>query len=326
MIQVRKSILITGGAGFIGSAFMRMYLPVHKDWQFINLDALTYAGDLSKLEDFNLSKNYSFIKGDIRDRKLLETVFEEYNIDMVINFAAESHVDNSINNALVFLDTNIIGTYNLLDVALKFWSNSEKMKEARFIQISTDEVYGSLSNNQNSSTESDNLLPNSPYSASKASSELICRSYYMTFGLPVIITRSSNNFGPYQNKEKLIPKIIFNALNNEPIPIYGDGNNIRDWIYVDDNCEAIMRVLQKGQIGEIYNIGGNNELSNNQIVDTILAKLEKPNELKTYVKDRLGHDNRYSLNSDKLHLLGWNPTVDFEDALGLTIQHYKSNM
>lgn len=325
MSNYKKVILVTGGAGFIGSAFLRLNVPMFNSWHFINLDSLTYAGDLSKVSSIVNNKNYTFIKGDICDRKLLENIFEKHNIDVVVNFAAESHVDNSILNPSVFLETNILGTYNLVDVAYKYWIKGEKFRESRFIQISTDEVYGSLDNNQISSTEYDNLLPNSPYSASKASAELICRAYYKTFDFPVIITRSSNNFGPYQNTEKLIPKIIFNAINDKPIPIYGDGNNVRDWIYVDDNCSAVLKVMLNGEVGEIYNIGGGNEYSNNQIVSKVLNLLEKPEELKVFVKDRLGHDNRYSLDCRKIASIGWMPTIEFNHAINLTIDFYKSD-
>lgn len=316
-------LLVTGGAGFIGSAFLRMFVPKFPRWFFINLDVLTYAGDLKNVESIKDHKNYLFIHGDICDRELIKSLFDQYSINIVVNFAAESHVDNSIINPSAFLETNIFGTYCLLDVAKSFWTKRDSMEVSKFIQISTDEVYGSLKNDDPSSKEIDNLLPNSPYSASKASAELICRSYFVTFGVPVIVTRSSNNYGPYQNSEKLIPKIILNAIEDKIIPIYGDGNNVRDWIYVEDNCNAIMKIIDQGRIGEIYNIGGENELTNNAIVQLILDKLSKSLTLKEYVKDRLGHDVRYSLENNKLKLLGWTCETSFHLGINRTIDYYK---
>lgn len=316
-------LLVTGGAGFIGSAFLRMFVPKFPRWFFINLDVLTYAGDLKNVESIKDHKNYLFIHGDICDRELIKSLFDQYSINIVVNFAAESHVDNSIINPSAFLETNIFGTYCLLDVAKSFWTKRDSMEVSKFIQISTDEVYGSLKNDDPSSKEIDNLLPNSPYSASKASAELICRSYFVTFGVPVIVTRSSNNYGPYQNSEKLIPKIILNAIEDKKIPIYGDGNNVRDWIYVEDNCNAIMKIIDQGRIGEIYNIGGENELTNNAIVQLILDKLSKSLILKEYVKDRLGHDVRYSLENNKLKLLGWTCETSFHLGINRTIDYYK---
>lgn len=316
-------LLVTGGAGFIGSAFLRMFVPKFPRWFFINLDVLTYAGDLKNVESIKDHNNYLFIHGDICDRELIKSLFDQYSINIVVNFAAESHVDNSIINASAFLETNIFGTYCLLDVAKSFWTKRDSMEVSKFIQISTDEVYGSLKNDDPSSKEIDNLLPNSPYSASKASAELICRSYFVTFGVPVIVTRSSNNYGPYQNSEKLIPKIILNAIEDKKIPIYGDGNNVRDWIYVEDNCNAIMKIIDQGRIGEIYNIGGENELTNNAIVQLILDKLSKSLTLKEYVKDRLGHDVRYALENNKLKLLGWTCETSFHLGINRTIDYYK---
>lgn len=319
-----KTILVTGGAGFIGSAFLRLYVPKFPNWHFLNLDVLTYAGDLSKVISIENYENYDFIHGDICNRKIIEELFDRYAIDYVINFAAESHVDNSIDSAHQFLMTNIIGTHILLDVSKAYWSRNSLLEESRFIQISTDEVYGSLEFNDNSSVEEDRLLPNSPYSASKASAELVARSYFITFGLPVIVTRSSNNYGPFQNSEKLIPKIIRNALMNEKIPIYGNGSNIRDWIYVDDNCDAIFNVLMKGEIGETYNIGGGYEVSNNEIVELILNKLRKPISLKEYVVDRPGHDVRYSISNHKVRHLGWEISTTINSGINNTISHYKA--
>lgn len=322
MKQYDNILLVTGGAGFIGSAFLRMFVPKYSNWLFINLDALTYAGDLKKLVSVEDYENYKFFHGNICDRELVEKLFDNYQVNIVLNFAAESHVDNSIKDSNKFIKTNILGTHCLLDVALRYWSEISMKKKSIFIQISTDEVYGSLSMNDHPSNESDPLLPNSPYSSSKAAAELVCRSYFKTFELPVIITRSSNNYGPYQNSEKLIPKIIINALNNIKIPIYGDGYNVRDWIYVEDNCDAILEIILRGTIGEIYNIGGGNELTNNKIVDLILRKLDKSSELIVYVEDRLGHDFRYSLNYQKITRLGWKKKTAFDLGIETTIKHY----
>lgn len=322
MRQYDNILLVTGGAGFIGSAFLRLFVVKYPSWLFINFDALTYAGDLEKLENVQNYENYKFFHGDICDREKVEKLFNKFKINIVLNFAAESHVDNSIKDSEKFVKTNILGTHVLLDVALNYWSRNGFMNNSKFIQISTDEVYGSLSINDHPSDEDDCLLPNSPYSSSKAASELICRSYYKTYNFPIIITRSSNNYGPYQNAEKLVPKIILSALNNIDIPIYGDGNNVRDWIYVEDNCYAILEVLQRGTIGEIYNIGGCNELTNNQIVDTILRRIDKSPELKVYVEDRQGHDFRYSLNSHKIRKLGWNKNTSFDLGIEKTIMHF----
>lgn len=320
----KKVVLVTGGAGFIGSSFLRLFVINNPHWFFINLDALTYAGDLNKVESISNLENYLFVHGDICNRTLVEELFQLYHINYVINFAAESHVDNSILNSNLFINTNVVGTHTLIDVALKYWTLLDVIDSSRFIQVSTDEVYGSLQSNEPSSNESDLLRPNSPYSASKASAELICRSYFVTYNFPIIITRSSNNYGPFQNNEKLIPKIINHAMRNIEIPIYGNGNNIRDWIYVEDNCKAIMTVLLKGEIGDSYNIGGNTELSNNQIVEIILKELKKPLELKKYVKDRLGHDFRYSLNTRKTNDIGWNSTTSFINGIRITVEHYSN--
>lgn len=318
-----RVLLVTGGAGFIGSAFLRLNVPRHPNWLFVNLDALTYAGDLKKVESIAKSNNYRFFQGDICNRKLLESIFDEFEINVVINFAAESHVDNSIDESSAFIMTNIVGTHTLLDVTYKKWINKSRDGLYRFIQISTDEVYGSLSKSQESSKELSGYFPNSPYSASKASADLLCRSYFKTFDFPVIITRSSNNYGPYQNIEKLIPKIISKSLNNEKIPIYGDGSNIREWIYVDDNCEAILNVINQGNVGEIYNIGGKVETTNIFLAKMILKNMGLSEDNLTFVEDRLGHDFRYSLNTEKLKQLGWEEKFDFELGLKLTIKHYQ---
>lgn len=318
-----RVLLVTGGAGFIGSAFLRLNVPRHPNWLFVNLDALTYAGDLKKVESIAKSNNYRFFQGDICNRKLLESIFDEFEINVVINFAAESHVDNSIDESSAFIMTNIVGTHTLLDVTYKRWINKSRDGFYRFIQISTDEVYGSLSKSQESSKELSGYFPNSPYSASKASADLLCRSYFKTFDFPVIITRSSNNYGPYQNIEKLIPKIISKSLNNEKIPIYGDGSNIREWIYVDDNCEAILNVINQGNVGEIYNIGGKVETTNIFLAKMILKNMGLSEDNLTFVEDRLGHDFRYSLNTEKLKQLGWEEKFDFELGLKFTIKHYQ---
>lgn len=322
MKQYDKVFLVTGGAGFIGSAFLRMLVPKYPNWFFINLDALTYAGDLRKVESINNFKNYTFVHGNICDRELIDSLFHKFSINIVVNFAAESHVDNSISDPNSFLLTNIVGTHCLINVAKIFWTKRNTMRNSKFIQISTDEVYGSLNIGELSSTEIDNLLPNSPYSTTKAAAELICRSYFQTFGFPVVITRSSNNYGPFQNKEKLIPKIIFNAFNNLNIPVYGNGLNIRDWIHVDDNVDAIYNVLLNGRIGEIYNVGGENEITNIEIVNKILRILDKSPKLVEFVQDRLGHDFRYSLNIDKIKNLKWQPKVDMITGLATTVEHY----
>jgi dTDP-glucose 4,6-dehydratase len=324
MKNYEKRILVTGGAGFIGSAFLRLFVPNHPNWLFVNLDLLTYAGNLNKLDSIVDYENYKFYKGDMCDSDLLKEMFTEFDFNAIINFAAESHVDNSIKDSTDFLLTNVIGTHTLIETARKYWTDNLMLPDSRFIQVSTDEVYGSLDFNDNPSREDDNYLPNSPYSASKASAELICRSYFKTFGFPVIITRSSNNYGPFQNHEKLIPKIITNAIIGVEIPIYGDGKNIRDWIYVDDNCTAIFEVLMNGLIGEVYNIGGENELNNIGITKKILEVMNLNNydDLVVHVEDRLGHDFRYSLDIDKIKKLGWKPRVKFDKGLRLTIEHY----
>lgn len=325
MKQYENVVLVTGGAGFIGSAFLRMLVPKYPNWLFINLDALTYAGDLKKVQTIQDYTNYVFVHGNICNREIVEDLFEKYAIDIVVNFAAESHVDNSIKDAESFVQTNIKGTYILLDVAKIKWGydgSSKLNSNARFIQISTDEVYGSLHLDEDSWTEKAPIQPNSPYAASKAASELLARSYFKTYGLPIIVTRSSNNFGPYQNNEKLIPTVINSVINDKPIPIYGNGENIRDWIYVDQNVEAILNVIQKGMIGETYNIGGNNERSNLEIAEQIISIIPESKSKIQLVKDRLGHDFRYSIDSSKLQSLGTKVEVDFDYYLKQTIDFY----
>jgi len=329
-----KNILITGGAGFIGSNFIPYFLKEHKDINLINLDLLTYAGSLENLTDISDTSRYKFIKGNICNRELVEFIFTEYDIQGVIHFAAESHVDNSIKNPQVFIQTNVNGTHSLIDTAYKYWMNKpftckENYSECRFHHISTDEVYGSLGKDGLFS-ESTPYAPNSPYSASKASSDMIVRSYHHTYGMNTVITNCSNNYGPKQHDEKLIPTIIRKALSHQTIPIYGDGKNIRDWLYVLDHCKALDLVFYKGKSGKTYNIGGKNERTNLQIVNTIctiLDKLQPTNtsykELITFVEDRAGHDRRYAIDASKLEAeLDWKAEEDFESGIIKTIQWY----
>jgi dTDP-glucose 4,6-dehydratase len=309
-----KHVLVTGGAGFIGSNYIRYLLHEYKDVRITNLDKLTYAGNLDNLKDIENDARYRFIKGDICDESVVNKVMPE--VDVVVNFAAESHVDRSIGKPDDFIRTDIFGAYVLLEAA-----RNHKIK--RFIQISTDEVYGSI--DQGSFKETDPLMPSSPYSASKAGADRLAFSYFVTYHLPVLITRCSNNFGPYHYPEKLIPLFVTNALENQPLPIYGDGKNVRDWIYVEDHCEAIDFVYQHGRVGEVYNIGGGNERTNLNLTEYILKKLEKPKTLMSFVTDRKGHDRRYSLDCSKLRKLGWKPKHNFEQALDKTIQWYIEN-
>lgn len=325
------NILVTGGAGFIGTNFVK-YMLSHHDYKIVNLDALTYAGNINNLKDIESHTNYHFIKGDICDRDLINDIFKKYKIDTVINFAAESHVDRSIEEPEVFLKSNILGTEVLLDTAVNYWKldpndkySRDFKEDVKFIQVSTDEVYGELGK-EGLFTEQTPLAPNSPYSASKASGDLIVRAYHETYGLPVNITRCSNNYGPYQFPEKLIPLMINNALKGEDLPIYGDGKQVRDWLHVDDHSEAIDTVLHKGKVGEVYNIGGNNEKENIEIVKLILTKLEKSEELIKHVTDRLGHDRRYAIDNTKITTeLGWEPKYTFEKGIEVTIKWYLEN-
>lgn len=310
MIEQTK-ILVTGGAGFIGSHFVRHLLRKYPGIKITVLDNLTYAGKDENLAD--VTGQIEFIKGDICQKKALGKLSA---FDAIFNFAAESHVYRSIKNPEVFVKTNIMGVNNLLEF-------SRRKEVKRFIQISTDEVYGSVM--KGSSREEDPLDPSSPYSASKAGADLLALAYHKTFGMPVLITRSSNNFGPYQYPEKLIPVLILKALNNEPLPLYGDGRQARDWLYVEDNCAAIDLIWQKGKVGEIYNVGSGNEKQNIEVARFILKELGKPEQLISFVKDRPAHDRRYSLNSDKVKQLGWKEKHKFEDALRKTIKWYKEN-
>ncbi|MHA6259974.1 dTDP-glucose 4,6-dehydratase [Sporosarcina sp. CAU 1771] len=325
------NILVTGGAGFIGANFIKYMLSKY-DYTIINLDLVTYAGNLTNLESISDNPNYHFIKGDIGDQVLVSNLFREFNIQAVINFAAESHVDRSIDDPTIFLKTNILGTKVLLETAKENWKlnpddkKCKKFKEdVKYIQISTDEVYGTLGT-YGYFTEESQLAPNSPYSASKASADMLVRVYYETYGLPVITTRCSNNYGPYQYLEKLIPLTIEHVLENKAVPLYGDGKQVRDWIYVDDHCSAIDTVFHKGKLGEVYNIGGNNEKENIEIIKLVLNALDKGEDLIEYVEDRLGHDRRYAIDNSKItNELGWSPSFTFEEGLDTTIKWYLSN-
>lgn len=324
-----KRVLVTGGAGFIGSNFIKYMLGKYPDYNIINIDALTYAGNLENLKEVEDNPNYVFIRADIRDRKKIDNIFSQYDIDAVVNFAAESHVDRSIEDPEIFLKTNVIGTQVLLDVAKSHWKIDpddkycrEYRKGVKFLQISTDEVYGSLGRT-GKFVETMPLLPNNPYSASKASADMIVRAYHMTYGMPVNITRCSNNYGPCQFPEKLIPLMINNCLNDRCLPVYGDGMQVRDWLYVYDHCSAVDIVLHKGAHGEIYNIGGNNEKANIEIVRLIVKILGKSESLIKHVKDRPGHDRRYAIDSTKITTeLGWRPKYTFEQGMKETIEWY----
>ncbi len=326
-----KTILVTGGAGFIGSNFVKLMLEKH-DYKIINLDLLTYAGNLENLTDIENNPKYTFIKGDICDKSLVKDIFNKYEIDSIINFAAESHVDRSIENPEIFLQTNILGTHNLLENAKRAWKiapddkySREYKKGVKFLQVSTDEVYGDLGET-GLFTEKTNLQPNSPYSASKTSADLMVRDYHETFGMPVNITRCSNNYGPYQFPEKLIPLMINNCENNKKLPVYGDGMQIRDWLHVKDHCIAIDTVLHKAKTGEVYNIGGNNEKANIEIVKLIIKNFGKSEDLIEYVKDRPGHDRRYAIDNTKITTeLGWSPSYTFEEGIKETIEWYINN-
>lgn len=312
------NLIVTGGAGFIGSNFVRHMLNTYPDYKIINLDLLTYAGNKESLADLMDNPNHVFVEGNITDRDLLDQLITDYKIDGVINFAAESHVDRSILNPEVFVETNIQGTLALLDAA-------RKRNLKKYVQVSTDEVYGSLGA-EGFFTEDTPLAPNSPYSASKAGADMLVRSYFETYGMDVNITRCSNNYGPYHFPEKLIPLMITNAMDQKNLPIYGDGENIRDWLHVTDHCAAIDLVFHKGNSGEVYNVGGHNERTNNQIVDLIVDRLNVSKDLVTYVEDRLGHDRRYAIDPIKLETeLGWKPKYTFDTGIVETIDWYLAN-
>lgn len=310
------NILVTGGAGFIGSNFIRHMLGIHSDYSIVNLDSLTYAGNPESLKDCNTNLRYKFINGDICDRELVNSVIVSRKIDTIVHFAAESHVDRSIADASVFVRTNVLGTFSLLEAA-------RQHKVKRFIHISTDEVYGSIA--KGSFRESDRLSPSSPYASSKAGSDLLALSYFTTYGLPVIVTRCTNNFGPFQHPEKLIPLFVTNLLEGKKVPLYGTGRNIRDWIHVEDHCRAIDFILKKGDHGEIYNIGSGNERANLEITEMILALMKKDDSFIEHVRDRPGHDFRYSLDCEKIHALGWRPSRSFDEGLKETISWYRQN-
>lgn len=314
-----KKVLVTGGAGFIGGNFVQYMVDKYPDYDIYNLDLLTYAGDLTKHRRIEEEGNYHFIKADISDRKAIMELFEKEKFEFVVHFAAESHVDRSITNPEVFVVTNVLGTQVLLDAA-------REHEITKFVHVSTDEVYGELDfDPETFFTEETPLQPNSPYSASKASSDMLVRAYYETYKLPINITRCSNNYGPYHFPEKLIPLTISRVVNNQKVPVYGDGKNIRDWLHVIDHCAAIDLVLHKGDLGEVYNVGGHNEQTNLEVVKTIISTLGKSEDLIEFVEDRLGHDKRYAIDPTKLEQLGWKPTYNFETGIAQTIQWYLDN-
>ena len=327
-----KTYLVTGAAGFIGANYIKYILAKHSDIKVVVLDALTYAGNLGTIAKDIDNERCFFIKGDICSREVVDSLFAEYRFDYVVNFAAESHVDRSIENPQLFLITNILGTQNLLDCARRAWVMGKDeqgyptwRKGVRYHQVSTDEVYGSLGA-EGYFTEETPLCPHSPYSASKTSADMVVMAYHDTYKMPVTITRCSNNYGPYHFPEKLIPLIIKNILEGKHLPVYGDGSNVRDWLYVEDHCKAIDLVVREGKEGEVYNVGGHNERTNIDVVRTILKELKKPESLITYVTDRPGHDRRYAIDPTKIHTeLGWLPQTAFEDGIRLTIRWYLDN-
>ncbi|MEC5270324.1 dTDP-glucose 4,6-dehydratase [Heyndrickxia coagulans] len=314
-----KKVLVTGGAGFIGGNFVQYMVNKYPEYDIYNLDLLTYAGDLTKHSEIENKENYHFIKADIADRNTILPLFEKEKFDYVVHFAAESHVDRSITDPEIFVRTNVLGTQVLLDAA-------KQIGIKKFVHVSTDEVYGELDFDPNTFfTEKTPLQPNSPYSASKASSDLLVRAYHETFNLPINITRCSNNYGPYHFPEKLIPLTISRVLNDQKVPVYGNGGNIRDWLHVHDHCAAIDLVLHQGVNGEVYNVGGHNERTNLEVVKTIIKTLGKSDDLIEFVKDRPGHDKRYAIDPSKLEKLGWKPTYTFETGISQTIQWYLDN-
>ena len=332
-----KNILVTGGAGFIGSNFIRYLLSKDEDCHITNVDLLTYAGSLQNLKDLPQPERLAFVQGDVSDQPLMEQLIRDRQIDTIVHFAAESHVDRSLTGPSVFIKTNVLGTFSMLEAARTVWltEGSQRDSQVRFHHVSTDEVYGTLDKQDPAFSETTPYAPNSPYAASKASGDHLVRSYAKSFGLPITISNCSNNYGPYQFPEKLIPLMILNALHEKPLPIYGDGLQIRDWLYVEDHCEAIWRIIQKGKVGESYNIGGENQPSNLEIVKTICKILDEkaPREsglshedLITYVKDRPGHDRRYAMNITKIrNELGWEPKLQLAEGLQATVEWYLSN-
>ncbi|MEN8190134.1 MAG: dTDP-glucose 4,6-dehydratase [Thermodesulfobacteriota bacterium] len=335
-MENNRTLLVTGGCGFIGANFVRLIRTAHPDWRVINLDQLTYAGNLQNLTGLEEGEKYRFVKGDICDADLIEKLFIEEKIDSVVHFAAESHVDRSITGPAAFIQTNIIGTFTLLEAAKKSWLDASwRGREPRFLHVSTDEVYGSLGDT-GFFVESTPYDPRSPYSASKASSDHLVRAYFHTYDLPILITNCSNNYGPYQFPEKLIPLVFHNSMNGKALPVYGDGKNVRDWLYVLDHCEAIVEVLTRGVAGESYNIGGNNEKQNIEVVTLICDLLDQKiglpdsggprRDLITYVKDRLGHDRRYAIDASRMdEQLGWQPKITFEQGMDMTVDWYLAN-
>lgn len=327
-----KTYLVTGGAGFIGSNFVHYMLDKYKDIKIINLDKLTYAGNLENLKNVESNENYTFVQGDICDKEVVENIFKTYEVDYVVNFAAESHVDRSIREPEVFAKTNVLGTVNLLNAAKEAWETKDGWKEGKkYLQVSTDEVYGSLGDT-GFFMETTPLDPHSPYSSSKAGADLMVKAYGDTYKMPINITRCSNNYGPYQFPEKLIPLLINNCLNHKDLPVYGDGMNIRDWLYVEDHCKAIDMVLTKGTLGQVYNVGGHNERTNIDIVKTVISYLnenvdkEVTENLIKHVEDRKGHDRRYGIDPTKIkEELGWYPETTFEVGIVKTIQWYLDN-
>ncbi len=331
-----RTVLVTGGCGFIGVNFVRLVLGSCPDWRVVNLDKLTYAGNLESLGDLIDHPHHTFVRGDICDRDLVRQLFQDHDIDTVVHFAAESHVDRSITGPDAFIKTNIFGTFTLLEVAREVWETSNGFPDqVRFLHVSTDEVYGSLGES-GYFTETSCYDPRSPYSASKASSDHLARASFHTYGLPVLITNCSNNYGPYQFPEKLIPLVLNNGLHGRPLPVYGDGGNVRDWLYVQDHCEAIVRVLEQGRPGESYNIGGHNEKKNIEVVELLCDMLDerveplpggKPRRsLITFVKDRLGHDRRYAIDATKIEReLGWTPKYTFDQGMERTVEWYLGN-
>lgn len=326
-----KRVLVTGGAGFIGSNFIH-YLLKHSDCEIVNFDALTYAGNLENLKDAAQDSRYTFVKGDIRNAEQVREVLQKFGVDTVVNFAAETHVDRSIVSPDVFVFANVLGTQTLLECSRAYWSLAPEDKHCReyqpgvrLLQISTDEVYGSLGAD-GKFQETSPIAPNSPYAASKASADLFVRAYYETFGFPAVITRCSNNFGPYQFPEKLIPLIIYNSLHGKKIPVYGDGRQVRNWLYVEDHCSALCSVLENGKNGEVYNIGGDAEESNLQVIRTILRLVDRPENLIQFVVDRPGHDRRYAMDYTKLNRhTGWKPSHSFAEGLERTVRWYLEN-
>jgi len=311
-----KTYLVTGGSGFIGSNFVRQMLQNDTNCHIVNLDKLTYAGNPANLVDIEMDERYSFVHGDICDTDVVRQIFHQHKPQIIINFAAETHVDRSIGSPDDFIKTDVFGVFTLLEASKEFGVDL-------FLQISTDEVYGSIA--EGSFCEGDPLLPSSPYSASKAGGDRLAYSYYVTYNLPVIITRASNNYGPFQYPEKLIPLFVTNALEDRDLPVYGDGKNVRDWLYVSDHCSAIQFIIENGELGEVYNVGGGNELQNIHITHQILEQLGKSTDLIKFVEDRKGHDLRYSLDCSKLNQLGWMPEHSFDEALAETIHWYQSN-